>query len=95
MAATLLAAEVQAGRLNLKQWDASVEEWIRRVNFVAEHCPETEIGRIDQEARDLLIEQICAGGTSYKAIKDRPVMPVLKEWVAQDFHLVKSGSLFV
>lgn len=84
MAATLLAAEVQAGRLNLKQWDASVEEWIRRVNFVAEHCPETEIGRIDQEARDLLIEQICAGGTSYKAIKDRPVMPVLKEWVAPE-----------
>ena len=84
VAATLLAAEVEAGRLNLKQWDASVEEWIQRVNFVARHCPETEITAIDGEARELLIGQICAGGTSYRAIKDRPVLPVLREWVAPE-----------
>ncbi len=83
-AGELLAAEVLAGRLVLKQWDASVEAWIRRVNFVAKHCPETEIAALDGDARELLIEQICAGGTSYKAIKDRAVLPVLKEWVAPE-----------
>lgn len=83
-AGELLAAEVLAGRLVLKQWDASVEGWIKRVNFVALHCPETEIAMIDEEARELLIGQICAGGTSYRGIKDRAVMPVLREWIAPE-----------
>jgi ATP-dependent helicase HrpB len=80
-AAALLAEEVLAGRLVLKNWDTVVENWIQRVNFVARHCPETEIDPIDTDARQLLIEQICAGATSYKAIKDRPVMPVLETWI--------------
>ena len=85
-AAELLAAEVVAGNLNLKAWDASVENWILRVNFVAQHCPETEIASIDAEARQLLIEQICHGALSYKEIKDRPVMAVVKEWISPEQH---------
>ncbi len=80
-AAALLAAEVQAGKLNLKHWDAAVENWIQRVNFVARHCPETEIAAIDDEARQLLIEQICHGALSYKEIKDRPVLDTVKDWI--------------
>ncbi len=83
-AARLLAGEVLAGRLILKNWDSVVENWIQRVNFVADHCPETEIERIDEDARQFLVEQICAGATSYKAIKDRPVLPVLEEWVSPE-----------
>lgn len=82
--ASLLAAEVVAGRLNLKNWDASVENWIQRVNFVAKHCPETEIAPIDDEARQLLIEQICHGALSYKEIKDRPVINAVKEWISPE-----------
>ncbi len=81
LAAELLASEVIAGRLNLKQWDSVVENWIQRVNFVAQHCPETEIAVIDAEARQLLAEQICYGATSYKQIKDRPVLSVVQEWI--------------
>ncbi|MGB0744744.1 MAG: ATP-dependent helicase C-terminal domain-containing protein, partial [Opitutales bacterium] len=80
-AAGLLAREVAEGRLNLKQWDAVVENWIQRVNFVARHCPETEVATIDDEARLLLIEQICHGATSYKEIKDRPVLRTVQEWI--------------
>ena len=80
-AASLLAAEVVAGRLNLKNWDAVVENWIRRVNFVARYCPETEVAPIDDEAKQLLIEQICHGAVSYKEIKDRPVLRVVQEWI--------------
>lgn len=83
-AASLLAAEVVAGRLNLKKWDAVVENWIQRVNFVAKHCPETEVAPIDDEARQLLIEQICHGGLSYKEIKDRPVLGLVKEWISPE-----------
>ncbi|MEC7230021.1 MAG: ATP-dependent helicase C-terminal domain-containing protein, partial [Verrucomicrobiota bacterium] len=83
-AASLLAAEVMAGRLNLKKWDASVDNWIARVNFVANYCPETEIVPIDEEARQLLIEQICHGALSYKEIKDRPVLKAIKNWISPE-----------
>lgn len=85
-AAELLAAEVVAENLNLKGWDTAVEQWIARVNFVAKHCPETEIAAIDREARQLLTEQICHGALSYKEIKDRPVMAVVKEWISPEQH---------
>ncbi len=85
-AAELLAAEVVAGHLNLKCWDAAVENWIQRVNFVAKHCPETEIAPIDAEARQLLTEQICHGALSYKEIKDRPVLATVKEWISPEQH---------
>jgi len=83
-AAALLAAEVVAGNLNLKNWDAVVENWIQRVNFVARHCPETEIAPIDDEARQLLVEQICHGALGYKEIKDRPVLSAVKEWISPE-----------
>lgn len=83
-AARLLAEEVIAGRLNLKQWDAVVENWIQRVNFVARHCPETEIAPIDEEALSLLVEQICHGAFSYKEIKDRPVLKTVQEWISPE-----------
>jgi len=85
-AAELLAAEVVAGNLNLKGWDVVVDNWIQRVNFVAQHCPETEIPAIDDEARQLLVEQICHGALSYKEIKDRPVLATVQEWISPEQH---------
>ncbi len=85
-AAELLAAEVVGGRLNLKGWDAVVENWILRVNFVARHCPDAEVAPIDDEARQLLVEQICHGALSYKEIKDRQVLATVKEWISPEQH---------
>jgi len=85
-AAELLAAEVVAGRLNLKGWDAVVENWILRVNFVARHCPDAEVPEIDEEARQLLVEQICHGALSYKEIKDRPVLATVQGWISPEQH---------
>jgi len=85
-AAELLSAEVVAGRLNLKGWDAVVENWILRVNFVARHCPDAEVPEIDEEARQLLVEQICHGALSYKEIKDRPVLATVQEWISPEQH---------
>jgi ATP-dependent helicase HrpB len=89
VAASLLTREVLDGNLKLKNWDASVDGWIRRVNFVAKHCPETEILPIDDEAISLLVEQMVHGAISYKEIKDRPVLESLKTWIApeQQFYL--------
>ncbi|MFA5257071.1 MAG: ATP-dependent helicase C-terminal domain-containing protein [Opitutales bacterium] len=81
-AAPLLAAEVLAGRLILKQWDAEVERWIARCNFVARHFPDYGIHAIGEAEKTLLIEQVCYGAIGYKDIKDRPVMPQLRDWLA-------------
>jgi ATP-dependent helicase HrpB len=83
-AAELLAQQIKAGLLVLKNWDQAVEQWICRINFVATHCPQAEITPIDNEARQLLLEQICAAATSYKELKDRPVWPSLKDWVSPE-----------
>ncbi|NLT71210.1 MAG: ATP-dependent helicase HrpB [Verrucomicrobiaceae bacterium] len=80
-AAALLAERVLAGELNLKAWDEKVEAWFARINLIAEVCPEYDFAPVDEEARQLLLEQICAGATSYKEIKDRPVWNVVRDWL--------------
>jgi ATP-dependent RNA helicase HrpB len=80
-AARLLAREVVAGSCQLKHWSNAVEQWIARVNFVANEFPELAFPRIDEAGKLLLLEQICQGATSYKEIKERPVWPIVKSWL--------------
>ena len=80
-AAQILAREVLAGSCPLKYWDNAVEQWIKRVNFVATEFPELEFPQIDEAGKVLLLEQICQGATSYKEIKERTVWPVVKSWL--------------
>ena len=80
--AALLAREVMAGNCPLKQWNHAIEQWIARLNFAAAAFPELGLPPIGEEERTLLIEQICQGATSYKEIKERPVLPVLKSWLS-------------
>ncbi len=81
VAASLLATRVLSGELNLKAWDEKVYAYFSRINLVAEHCPQFEIPSVDEDAKQLLLEQICSGATSYKEIKDRPVWQALNQWL--------------
>ena len=83
-AAALLTKEVLAGRLKLDAWDEAVEQWILRVNRLAEWFPELEVNPITESDRATLIEQICYGELGYRGIKDKPVMPVLKDWLTAE-----------
>ena len=85
-AAALLAREVMVGNCPLKKWDHSVEQWIQRLNFAAGAFPELELPPIGQDDRALLFEQICEGATSYKEIKERPVLRVLRTWLSAAQH---------
>lgn len=80
-AASLLAEKVLSGELNLKAWDQSVAQHFARINLISEAFPEYEIPKVDEDSKRLLLEQICAGATSYKQIKDRKVWPIIKEWL--------------
>jgi ATP-dependent helicase HrpB len=83
-AATLLADEILAGRLNLKAWDAAVDQWIDRLNFAARHLPELGIAVLDDEGRRLLLENICLGAFSYREVRERPVWPTLRTWLSAE-----------
>lgn len=80
-AAALLAREVMAGRIELTEWNESVEHWIVRVNCLAKWWPELEVNPITETDRATLIEQICYGSYGARELKDKPVMPILRDWL--------------
>lgn len=92
-AAALLTKEVLAGRLKLEAWDDTVEQWILRVNRLAEWFPELEVNPITEADRATLIEQICYGELGYRDIKDKPVMPVLRDWLTAEQFAVLDDYL--
>ena len=81
-AARLLAEEVVAGRMQLHNWDHSVNQWILRLNLLADWCPDLQLPPIRDEDRQHIIEQLCLGAVSYKDLKDREVQPVVKSWLS-------------
>jgi len=83
-ASRILAEEVAAGRLELEKWDAPVDAWIRRVNFLSKHCPELGIPVFNDEARRMVIEEVCTGAVAYRDIRDRPVFGVVRGWLTHE-----------
>ena len=80
-ASKLLAREIAEGRLQLPQWNETVEQWILRLNALSRWCPDLAFHPIEPEDRLFLFEQLCAGAVRYRDLKDRPVWPVLKSWL--------------
>jgi ATP-dependent helicase HrpB len=83
-AAVLLAREVLAGRIKIEAWDESVEQWIIRVNRLAEWFPELEVNPLNEADRATLIEQICYGETSARGVIKKEVMPILRDWLVAE-----------
>jgi ATP-dependent helicase HrpB len=92
-AAALLAREVQAGRIVLTGWTEAVEQWITRVNSLAKWFPELEVAPITDAGRVTLIEQICHGACSARELKDKPVLPVLRDWLLPEQLMVLDDYL--
>jgi ATP-dependent helicase HrpB len=81
-AARLLAAEVDAGRLTLPNWDHGVEQWILRLTLLSEWAPDLQLPPITDADRKHLIEQLCHGAVSYKDLKEREVRPIVRSWLS-------------
>jgi ATP-dependent helicase HrpB len=80
-AARLLAEEILAGRIKLSGWDASVDQWILRLELLARTCPELEVAPISDADRRTLLEQLCLGAVAAKDVKDRPVKQGFRDWL--------------
>lgn len=86
-AAALLTKEVLEGRIKIEAWDEAVEQWILRVNRMAEWFPELEVNPLTDADRATLIEQICYGELGARAVKDKPkeeVMRVSRDWLTRE-----------
>lgn len=82
LAAPLLAEKVVDGTLKLVKWDHSVEQWIRRLNGLSRWMPELELPRFSGEDELVAIALACEGAVGYKDIKEREIMPVLRDWLS-------------
>ena len=74
-AAALLAREVLTGRFTLKHWTPAVEQWIYRLNGLAQWCPELGLPPIHDADRAFLVQQICLGSYSARELAEAPVWP--------------------
>ncbi|AKC82544.1 helicase [Verrucomicrobia bacterium IMCC26134] len=86
-AAALLTKEVLAGRIVIEAWDESIEQWITRVNRLAEWFPELEVNPLTEADRATLIEQVCYGELGARAVKDKEksaIMEVLRDWLTAE-----------
>jgi ATP-dependent helicase HrpB len=81
-AARLLAEEIVAGRLQLPNWDHSIEQWILRLNLLSEWCPEFQLPPVRDDDRRHIIEQLCLGALSFRDVKDRDVRQAVKSWLS-------------
>lgn len=82
-AGELLAQQVLDGSLKLRNWDEKVEQWMIRLNNLAEWMPELELPPIGKEEKLMLLTQICTGAKSAKRLKDQEVWPVIHDWLSE------------
>ncbi len=81
-AAPLLAEEVIHGRIHLEHWDGHVEQWIHRLSCLRAAMPELELPPFGEEERLLAMTLLCEGAVSAREVAERPVMPVLHDWLS-------------
>lgn len=81
-AAPLLAEQVVRGNLRLEGWDGHVLQWINRLACLRTAMPELELPDFGEEDRLVAITMLCEGAVSYKEIQNRPVLPILGEWLS-------------
>lgn len=86
LAGEILAQRVLAGEAPLKHWDAGVERWIARLNFLARTMPELEMPSFGEEEREFVVAGVCAGAGSLREVRNREVRPMLREFLSAMQH---------
>ena len=83
-AAAVLATEVLKGNLDIPGWDEEIENWILRVNLLAEWCPDKKIPVIDEAARRTMLEELCLGAVCRKDLREANVKAVVRDWLTYE-----------
>ncbi|PTX95117.1 ATP-dependent helicase HrpB [Spartobacteria bacterium LR76] len=83
-ASACLAAVVLDGDLRLNQWDDAVDQWLERVNFLATAAPDFGLPTMGETERQLIVHMACEDATSYREIKDRPILPLARSLLTHE-----------
>lgn len=90
-ASTLLAETIIAKSLALPLWDESVEDWIKRVQWVAKQFPDQNLPAFTDEDRHLVILELCEGEYRFSKVSIKPVLPFVQKLLDhQQHHFVES-----
>lgn len=82
LAANILTEEILAGRIELPNWTEKHDQFILRLNQLAEWMPELELPPLTAEDRRFIIEQMCYGCTSVRQLKERTPDSALRSWLS-------------
>lgn len=82
LAASILADEIIAGRLEMPNWTERHDQWITRLNSLATWMPELEMPSIGDEEKRLLIEQMCLGATAARQLREITPDGALNAWLS-------------
>ena len=78
------AMAIHSGDLVLKKWDSKVEAFLARVHFLHANFPEYGIEPLDEDSKRLILEEICAGQSSWKSIRNTEVYPFVRDAFGDD-----------
>jgi HrpA-like helicases len=85
-AGTLVAETIIAKKLKLPFWDQSVEDWIRKVQWVAGQFPEQKLPVFNEEDRNLIIHDLCEGEYRFDTVCAKPVLPFAQKLLDAKQH---------
>lgn len=87
------ARALMAGDLKLKNWNAQVEKFLNRLSFLASSFPELGIVEMDNETRNLFLEELCQSGSSWKEIKNLEVfVPLLHCYSKEEREILEQAT---
>ena len=90
-ASILLAETIIAKKLPLPLWDQCVEEWIKRVQWVATQFPAQLLPTYNDEERHLVIHEICEGEYRFDKVCAKPVLPFVQRLLdSQQIYFIES-----
>jgi ATP-dependent helicase HrpB len=81
-AAEILVEKILDGTLTLKGWNDDADKWLLRARFLAAHAADLGYPPFTAADRRAVLEQFCLGATAYKDLKEKPVLPFLRDWLS-------------
>ena len=79
MLAEHVADQMDAGRVPVEDWNDGVLRWIERVHWVASIFPEENLPQYDDAGRMKVLEMLCQGETSVRALKNKDALAYAKQ----------------
>ncbi len=79
MLAEHVAGQMDAGRVPVEDWNDGVLKWIERVHWVASVFPEEPLPQYDDAGRMKVLEMLCQGETSVRALKNKDALAYAKQ----------------